>query len=285
MNPGIDAKNLTAQLHYRAAGNPPSTLPGSAVSNSYPGLDSDFRNVWARLFAGIQLHESCNFVVGVDADAPADVRELANGYVLVRVGDQEITVPVTGPASPGGPDVLLERETGSSRMPLEWSNVLAAILSEFAGRSVECTFESLDAQKTITATLEVRRFFDEIDVAGERVERPAIARELVPPGALTQSLCAPWQFDYRYCGCYYWASARPDYVNVEARADGTSDGNNWLEKDRTPSTPKVYIADEDSPQSRLVTTAELMTSWERLLRFVVGGVDEPPIAPGPERQP
>jgi hypothetical protein len=259
-------------------------LPGSAVSNSYPGLDSDFRNVWTRLFVGIQLHESSNFVVGVDADAPAEVAELANGYVLVRVGDQEIAVPVMGPKSPGGPQAPLDCAMGST-MPLEWSNVLAAILKECAGESVDCTFQSLDGQKTITATLQVRRLFDEIDVAGERVERPAIARELVPPGALTQSLCAPWQFDYRACACYYWAATRPDYVNVEARSDGTSDGNNWLEKDRTPSTPKVYIADDGSPHSKLVTTEELIANWERVLRFVIGGVDEPPIAPDRERQP
>ncbi|MGI9023260.1 MAG: ferritin-like domain-containing protein, partial [Acidimicrobiales bacterium] len=30
------------------------------------------------------------------------------------------------------------------------------------------------------------------------------------PGELTQSLCSPWQHDFRDCGCYYWASNHPD---------------------------------------------------------------------------
>ena len=37
---------------YRAAGNPPSTLPHSAISNCFPGLEFDFRNVWRRMFVG-----------------------------------------------------------------------------------------------------------------------------------------------------------------------------------------------------------------------------------------
>ena len=32
----IKAQNRTAQLHYRARGNPPNTQPVSAISNCYP---------------------------------------------------------------------------------------------------------------------------------------------------------------------------------------------------------------------------------------------------------
>ena len=56
----------------------------------------------------------------------------------------------------------------------------------------------------VTADLTVRPLLDEA----------VIAREAVEPGELTQSLCSPWQNDYRECGCYYWAASRPDYVNV-----------------------------------------------------------------------
>ena len=35
------------------------------------------------------------------------------------------------------------------------------------------------------------------------------------PGELTQSLCSPWQHDFRDCGCFYWASNHPDVVQVE----------------------------------------------------------------------
>jgi len=39
------------------------------------------------------------------------------------------------------------------------------------------------------------------------------------PGELTQSLCSPWQHDFRDCGCHYWASNHPDIVLGENRLD------------------------------------------------------------------
>jgi hypothetical protein len=273
MTKAIEAKNLTAQVQYRAAGNPPSTLPASASSNCFPGLEIDFRTVWTRLFVGIELHESSNFVVGVEADAPPEVQELANGYLLTNVSGAQITAPVIGPKTPGGPDEPLTNWMGDTRTALEWSNALATIVQQPAGSQALCVFESLDGKRQVSLSLTIRSFFDEIDVAGQRERRPAIARELAPPGALTQSLCAPWQYDYRYCACFYWAATRPDYVNVEPRTDGTSAGNNWLEKDRTRESVKTYILD-DFQDARLITIQELIAGWERSLRFVRGGNDE-----------
>ena len=283
MSSGIDPKNLTAQMQYRAAGNPPSSRPHSAISNSYPGLEMDLRNIWTRLFTGIELHEGSNFVIGADADAPPQVTTLAEGYLLIRVASQDITVAVTGPKVLGGPEVPLDHD-GQTRTPLEWSNVLASIVRDYTGKPVDCVFQSIDGTTTVTVPLVVRSLFDAIDVGGTRVERPAIARELVPPGLLTQSLCAPWQYDYRYCACFYWAATRPDYVNVQPTPDGTSSGNNWLERDRTPHSPRVYIVDEFT-NPLLVSIPELIVNWERLLRFVVSGIDEPPIASPPPAVP
>ena len=97
-----------------------------------------------------------------------------------------------------------------------------------------------------------------------------IAEALAEPGELTQGLCSPWQNDYRECSCYYWASARPDFVNVEMGADGLSHGDNWFQKDRTGN----YVPDDYSDQ-RLVFYDDLFTEWERWLRFQVGGRDLP----------
>ena len=36
-------------------------------------------------------------------------------------------------------------------------------------------------------------------------------------GELTQSLCSPWQHDFRDCACHYWASNHPDVVLAEVR--------------------------------------------------------------------
>src|SRR6266581_8873559 len=68
----LQAKNLTAQLslldqlRYRAGGNPPSTVADAAISNCFPGLEFDFRNIWRRIFDGIELHEATNLVVNAD---------------------------------------------------------------------------------------------------------------------------------------------------------------------------------------------------------------------------
>ena len=117
----------------------------------------------------------------------------------------------------------------------------------------------------------VRPFF-ETDSA---VISPALAK----PGELTQGLCSPWQNDYRECSCYYWASARPDYVNIEPTPSGASRGDNWMQKVRTGE----YVAD-DYVDTRLLHYDELFTSWESVLKFQVGGRDVPdPLSPRPVR--
>ena len=46
--------------------------------------------------------------------------------------------------------------------------------------------------------------------------------ERYEPGDLTRSLCSPWQYDFTDCGCWYWASNKPDMVAV------------------TPDGPQIY---------------------------------------------
>jgi hypothetical protein len=95
-----------------------------------------------------------------------------------------------------------------------------------------------------------------------------ISKELADAGELTQGLCSPWQNDFRECSCYYWASARPDYVNVEQTSSGLSAGDNWMQKDRTGS----YVAD-DYIDTRLAMYDDLFADWESLLRFQIQGKD------------
>jgi hypothetical protein len=104
---------------------------------------------------------------------------------------------------------------------------------------------------------------------------------MLPPGVLTESLCAPWQYDYRYCACFYWAATRPDYVNVQTRPDGTSTGTNWVERNRTPESPRVYVVD-DFQNPHLLTIPDLIQGWEHAVRFVVGGTDQDPVPPARE---
>jgi hypothetical protein len=271
---GIDPKNLSAQLQYPGAGNPPSTQPDSAISNCFPGLETDFRNVWKHILTGIELHESSNLVVGVEKGVDERLQVLASGYRLLSIEDIPMTVGVKGPKTLGGPtEPLTDTGFGESTMPLEWSNALAGLLNR-EQRMVRCKFQSIkDPNDTPEFSLWLREFFERRSVGGELVTTPVIERSLASPGELTQSLCSPWQNDYRECACFYWAASRPDYVNVEARSDGTSAGHNWMQKDRTPEAPTIYIVD-DRTDPRLVSYRDLFAHWERSLKFEFDGKDE-----------
>ena len=242
----IEPANHTAQLHHRAAGNPPSTLPDSAISNCFPGLEFDFRNVWRRLLEGIVLHEASGFVVSGE-----EQHARLAGRFLISVAGFPTLMELRNPDG---------QVAGSAFM--EWSNALADVVAQHSGELVPCAFfdpQSPDADPEIVE-LRVRPMFVHSEAAGGQTA--AIAEHLAPPGELTQSLCSPWQNDYQECGCYYWAASRPDYVNVEQTAAGAV-GNKWLARSRQPKTYSV-------PD---ITHEELFREWEGLLRFVVGGQD------------
>lgn len=245
----LDPKNLAAQLAHRATGNPPSTLPASAVSNFFPGLEFDFRNVWRRLFEGLELHEARLLVVSVTPGGPAAVQGVSSEQLLIEVNGQPTFAARTSPA--GAP---------AGAIALEWSNALADA-ARSAG-TVSCRFQRPDGS-TFLATLAVRAIFD----------GAAVSRELAEPGELTQSLCSPWQADYRECGCFYWSASRPDYVNVDVPAGGAAEGHSWMHRDRDSTTPKGYVPDGSSA-APLVTYEDLYRAWEQHLRFIIGGRDE-----------
>jgi hypothetical protein len=263
----IASAALHEQLSYRAAGNPPGTLPTTAISNCFPGLELDFRNVWKNLFVGIEMHEADNLVVGSDLD-PEEIRNL-RFHRLVKIiipgpeGNihQPLIVNVHGPNARG-------TDTQLGTQALEWSNALADLVAA-GGQKVICEFTT-DREddpvapdvKTIRVTMQVRNFFE----PGSAV----IARDLVEPGQLTQSLCSPWQNDYRECACYYWAASRPDYVNVEEAPDGTSRGENWMQKRR--SGARQYQPD-DFQSAGLLTYEDIFRRWEKVLRFEIAGQD------------
>jgi hypothetical protein len=154
--------------------------------------------------------------------------------------------------------------------PLEWSNLLARMLHERTGKTVTCFFTRDEADldnpawdpskrdEYLARTFVIRAFFEG--------ETAMISRELARPGELTQGLCSPWQNVYRECSCYYWAAARPDFVNVEADPKGRSAGDNWFQKDHDGE----YVPD-DYVDERLVLYDDLFNHWEKWLRFTVRG--------------
>jgi hypothetical protein len=253
----IDPRNVTAQLQHRAAGNPPSTLPDAAISNCFPGLEFDFRNLWRRAFEGVEVHEANGLVVRADPELSR-----LEGRYLIQVGDVPTLVAVHGPNGE-------EADAQLGLAFLEWSNALADVVGGRAGAEVACVFaDGSDLSQTETVQLRVRPLFALSEATGEPLA--VIDEAAVQPGELTQSLCSPWQNDYRECGCYYWAASRPDYVNVESTGSGASVGNNWM--DKRPE-PKAYELDNGRTNPRQHTYQDLFRDWQARLRFIVGGRD------------
>lgn len=275
----LTPRNLTAQIHYEAAGNPVSSRPVTSVANCCPGLEVDFRAIWRRMFEGLELREYDNLIV--NADPPfAELK----GHRLLRITLPDGQKPIEpmntikGPAAsdPDGFIILTTSDNPYGLAPLEWSNALARLLNGFQGQTVECDISLAAEDSQVprqekpanykTWRFKVRHFFDP--------DTAVISEALAAAGELTQGLCSPWQNDYRECSCYYWASARPDYVNVEPGPKGLSHGDNWMQKKRSGQ----YVPD-DYVDTRLVLYDDLFTKWEKWLRFQVKGRD----APGEER--
>jgi hypothetical protein len=288
--PPITPRNRTAQMHHVPVGNPFSSSPAAAIANCCPGLEVDFRAVWRRILTGITLREYDNLVLECDIPG-ADLK----GRRLLAINGEPTMARLLGPSPADlavGTQLASEDNPTASFTP-EWSNQLAQLLKDNQGATVTCTFTA-DAvwedlvwwdppplvappprtpsgpdgpppdpplPPTKSRDLTVRTFF-EGDTA-------FISRELAVPGELTQGLCSPWQNDFRECSCYYWASARPDFVNVETTPDGRSTGDNWLQKVRTGT----YVPDDYTDERLLLYDDLLGGDWERWLRFQVRGRD------------
>jgi len=268
MGDPLKAGNLTAQLFYRGAGNPYSVLPRAAISNCFPGLEFDFRNLWRRTFKEIILSENDNYVL------EDTTTNNLTGRRLVAINGYPTMVRGTGPVFPGGENVpLATSDNPSGAVFMEWSNLIAGQHLQ-TGDTVKAQFTSGPAPLPVMVTkieladkdkypefaLTVNNFF--------RAGRAEISELMIMPGELTHGLCAPWQNDYRECACYYWAASRPDYVNVEPGENGLSKGDMWLSKRRTGN----YVPD-NRVDSRLVSYDDLFKNWEGELNFIINGRD------------
>ena len=265
----LEASNLTAQLHYRGKGNPVSVLPRTAISNCFPGLELDFRNLWRRAFQGIVLIENNNYVIECDKYI-GDLKD----HRLVAIDGKATMVATSGPVFPDGDSVPLITAANPNGVSfMEWSNSMVHVLQK-QGQEVTCHFTALpsihevvvdldkldDPKQYIEVKLKVNHIFDG--------DTASFSDEILKPGELTQGLCAPWQNDYRECACYYWAASRPDYVNVVTDEQGLSTGDSWMAKKRTGK----YIPD-DRINKRLLSYDDLFINWQGELNFIIEGKD------------
>jgi hypothetical protein len=295
----IAPRNLTAsqllvkQLNHEAKGNPVNSRPEMAIANCCPGLEVDFRAVWRHLFEGIELCEHDNYVVNDTRAKNPDgtwVRQNLKGHRLLSIGlvtpgfrpAQPVIVRLKGPSpsnSTGDVPVSLANNPHGV-WTMEWSNCLAHVVDALRRQRangvpdapvidfvVDCEFtrEAADTPQpegapSIFVPLRVRDFFEG--------QTAVISEELAKAGELTEGVCSPWQNDLRECSCFYWASSRPDFVNMRVGNDGLSHGDNWLAKERTGE----YVPD-DYVDARLMDYDYLFDNWEKELQFQIGGKD------------
>lgn len=269
---GISASNLTAQLHYRGNGNPYSVLPRTAISNCFPGLELDFRNLWRRAFKEIVLIENNNYVIETD-----DKHKHLLHRRLLAIDGEPTMVVTTGPTFPDQTPpypTLVSTPNPNASSFMEWSNNMANVLQK-QGQKVTCYFTKDEAFYEVVVTKkdlkEHKDKFQEVTLTVNHIfegDTAVFSDEVIKPGEMTQGLCAPWQNDYRECACYYWAASRPDFVNVEPNDKGLSTGDSWMAKKRTGE----YIPDNRT-DTRLLSYDDLFRNWEGELSFLVRGRD------------
>ncbi len=121
----------------------------------------------------------------------------------------------------------------------------------------------------------------EIELSGWRRvfvdEKTGVIGQVYQPGELTQSLCSPWQHDFRDCGCHYWASNHPDIVLGEdalgepTLASGTSADPerantpiDWLRSDRTPASRAAALSTMGDNRPFQMDHYEISQRWQEL---------------------
>ena len=233
----IFPRNLTARAAYRVAGNPAATRLESGVGNCFPGLEYDHRNLDRRFLPGL-------LVEFVSADDLSRIQLQGARLLQIDLRDPGF-VPTAAAAEEAAALRQLRQDIANAAATLSRGEWFISALTQ-AGRRVECTTVA-DGQSLPMDGLVVWRFVRSLEPNAVEVELTARSmpdNETLPPpvvlrgwrrrytdsisgvisavyrpGELTQSLCSPWQHDFRDCGCFYWASNHPDVVHVEDRYD------------------------------------------------------------------
>src|SRR5262249_55681438 len=152
--PALTPRNLTAQVHYEAKGNPIASRPVTSVANCCPGLEVDFRAIWRRMLEGLELREHDNLIVNAD-QAFAELK----GHRLLRIklpGKTPIEpmnhIRGPAPSAPANFIILTTSENPYGLAPLEWSNALARLLSGFQGQEIECDISRKEEEAMVPWT-------------------------------------------------------------------------------------------------------------------------------------
>ncbi|QFQ97568.1 hypothetical protein F9278_16605 [Streptomyces phaeolivaceus] len=288
-------RNLTARADYRVPGNPVGTRPESGVDNSFPGLEFDQRNLDTGFFPGLRVdfHRGEGARVLAFTGEPARSQGLTDAdlsdarplYVRALCGrttvDQsERRVPTVDCAGLLGLDVwrhvhdLLAGAVTVLLEPLGPPGTPPPAVPDLNGTRLNGSSSvQLDPEgriESVVLTAPRARYLDADGVIDPDVYRP---------GELTRSLCAPWQYDFRDCGCFYWAASKPD---VTSSTDGSVPEVNFLRADRSTPPAADLASDEGGRRTALeFTYPRLISDWNVLPVVLDDREQAEPVSPPP----
>ena len=272
----IFPRNLTARAEHAVRGNPAGSRPESGVDNCYPGLEFDQRTLDTAFFPGLSLefHRPDGALLAAvgptgpgaeqglrDADLPLYLWALCGRTTVDQDDAGAPTFTCTGlngldvwrrvhDLLPGTIAVLLGPVPGISS---PGSDPVDGSLNGFRqqGRSL-VQRDEVGAVQAAVLVADRARYLDEDGV---------IDPDVYLPGELTRSLCAPWQYDFRDCGCFYWAASKPDIVTS---SDGQFPYLNFQRRDRTSVPPPTDTATVVGRREQELDYAELVSDWNSL---------------------
>ncbi|HSW07612.1 ferritin-like domain-containing protein [Aquabacterium sp.] len=285
MSSVIKPRNLTARAAHRVLGNPASAGLDASVGNCFPGLEIDVRNLDGRFFPGLVF-----WVVTAPA---APVPEAPTNQAGIRLHQMDfLQDPMLSPTSPEPwAQTLLSQLSGdvgitlsSGRWYLSWIEQDGQRIScdqvdgtPYDGELVWRFLRCIAAEPLVTIGLVERGVpqpAPQIVLTGRRRRYTAesgVIDTAFKPGELTQSLCNPWQHDFRDCACYYWASNHPDVVLSASQDPETANTwLDWLRRDRSPAGEVAAPASRAEARPLQIDHFEINQTWQDLA-FVIGG--------------
>jgi hypothetical protein len=224
--PKIEPLNLTARLAFRVQGNPDISRPEDTVANCFPGLELDIRNLDRRFFPGLVF----DFIARNDTGAPysypqiygaklmyvdaqqdpdlqlPEARDLYNALMGKEGSELQNGVWYLDWIEQSGHRLTMNRSVDNTESPMDGLFVWRLVRGLEPG-PVKIGLKRRDATAALIELTGWRRAF--LD------RQTAVINAAYQPGEMLQSLCSPWQHDFRDCYCHYWASNHPDVVYGE----------------------------------------------------------------------
>jgi hypothetical protein len=295
---------LTARL---VVGNPIIALPEDAVANCYPGLELDVRNFDRRFFPGLVFE----FIARNDVSS-AYREPMLYGAKLLYVDteqdpdlakDQALYDDLTGEKgsmlSDGtwyldwieqkGTCLRMKRLDQDEDLPLDglvvWRLIRSLEQGELRIGLKERVLPRKDSLNQKNASVAEQAAPRKVCLRGRRRAYTdpitGVISNVYQPGELLQSLCSPWQHDFRDCYCHYWASNHPDVVYGEVHyGESTMPGGiqndpdrahlllDWLRRSRAIEAEASNTFSENRPYQ--VDHFEINSAWQDLPIVIAG---------------